>query len=176
MPEFTVRLRNEDGRLCGEREFGEIEIAGGSLAEDYLAAGTPLRDADGFYRSGDLGFLDDGELFVTGRIGDRIKVNGQSLFATDFEQAAEQLPFVRSGRTAVIQSGGRVVVLAAVSPSARADADISRIRIADHLARSVGVSVHPSDVHFVRSGQLPRTSSGKLQRRAIARAFEQGRI
>jgi acyl-CoA synthetase (AMP-forming)/AMP-acid ligase II len=176
MPEFTVRLRHEDGRVCEENELGQIELAGGSLTSSYFDDPLPLGGDDGFYASGDIGFVDDGELFITGRITDRIKVNGQSFFAVDFEQAVERLPFVREGRTAVVQSDGQVVVLTEVDRSAREDVEGSRARIVEHLMRTIGVTVQASDVHFLRSGQLHRTSSGKLQRRAIAKAYELGRL
>lgn len=176
MPEFTVRLRDEDGQVCGERELGEIELAGGSLAPGYFDRAEPLTDENGFYRTGDIGFLDDGELFITGRISDRIKVGGQSYFAADFEQALEQLPFVREGRTAVVQIGADIIVLAEVDRPARDDVEGSRAQIVDHLVRTIGVTVQAGGVHYLRPGQLPRTSSGKLRRRAIARAYEQGEL
>ncbi|MEV4410646.1 AMP-binding protein [Catellatospora sp. NPDC049609] len=172
MPEFTVRLRTEDGSVCREGRLGEIELAGGTLADSYLDDARPLAGPDGFYATGDIGFVDGGELFITGRIGDRIKVNGQSLFAADFEQALEQLAFVR--RVAVAQSGGRIVVLTEADRTARTDPDGCRARIAEHLVHATGVTVRPADVHFLRPGRLLRTSSGKLQRRAIVRAFENG--
>jgi acyl-CoA synthetase (AMP-forming)/AMP-acid ligase II len=176
MPEFTMRVRDEDGRVCAENELGEIELAGGSLAASYFDSPLPLLGDDGFYATGDIGFVDDGELFITGRISDRIKVNGQSYFAGDFEQAVERLPFVRDGRTAVVQSGGRIVLLAEVDRSAREDIEGSRARIVEHLMGTIGVTVQQSDVHYLRTGQLHRTSSGKLQRRAITEAYEQGRL
>ena len=172
MPEFTVRLRGEDGRVCGDDELGEVELAGGSLADSYFGP-SPLRGDDGYYATGDIGFINDGELFITGRIGDRIKVNGQSLFATDFEQVVEQLPFVR-GRAAVAQVDGRILVFTEVQRTAREDPEGSRARIVEHLARSIGVTVQPLDIHYLRPRQMLRTSSGKLQRRAIAEAFQRG--
>ena len=176
MTEFTVRLREEEGRVCAEGALGEVALSGGTLAEAYFDDPRPLTGRDGFYATGDIGFMDAGELFVTGRIGDRIKVNGQSLFAADFEQAVERLPFVREGRTVVLQSDGRIVLLAEVDRPAREDVEGSRASIVDHLVHAVGVTVQPADVHFVQPGQLSRTSSGKLQRRAIAKAYEEGRI
>jgi acyl-CoA synthetase (AMP-forming)/AMP-acid ligase II len=176
LAEFRVRLRTQDGQLCAEHELGEIELAGGSLAASYFDRTDPLTGDDGFYRTGDLGFLAGGELFVTGRISDRIKVNGQSLFAADFEQAVERLPFVPEGRTAVIQSEGRIVVLTAVNGAAREDPAASRAQIVEQLVRTMGVSVEERDVHYLRAGQLLRTSSGKLQRRAIAEGYQQGTL
>ncbi|WP_406205763.1 AMP-binding protein [Kitasatospora sp. NBC_01560] len=176
LPEYAVRLRDEHGALCAENEAGEIELAGGTLADHYLDRDRPLVEADGYYRTGDIGFLDDGELFITGRISDRIKVNGQSLFAPDFEQAVERLSFVREGRTAVGQSEGRIVLLAEVDREAREDIPGSRARIVDHLAHALGVTLDPADIHYLRPGQLPRTSSGKLRRQAVMRSYERGEL
>ncbi len=179
MPEFTVRLRDEEGRLCAENELGEIELAGGSLAASYFESDITLIGEDGFYATGDIGFVDDGELFITGRISDRIKVNGQSFFAADFEQAVERLPFVRDGRSAVLQldgADGAIVILAEVERAARADVEGSRATIVAHLVQSMAVKVNATDVHFVRPGQLSRTSSGKLRRRAIAQAYRNGTL
>jgi acyl-CoA synthetase (AMP-forming)/AMP-acid ligase II len=177
LSEFEARLRAEDGRLCGERELGEIELRGGSLAASYYADERPLRGADGFYATGDLGFLQDGELFITGRVNDRFKINGQSYFSSDFEQAIERLPFLRPGRTVVIQVQGRVVVLAEVQhPSALEPRARSQQQVCAVIQEAVGIAVAPEDVLFIRYGQIQKTSSGKLQRKAMAEAYEKGRI
>jgi fatty-acyl-CoA synthase len=177
LPAFEVRLRAEDGRVCGERELGEVELLGGSLAAEYFADARPLRGEEGFYATGDLGFLDGGELFITGRVGDRIKLSGQSFFSSDFEQAIERLPFIRPGRTAVIHVQGKLVVLAEVNAaSALKQEERSRQQVCEAILGTVGVKVAPEDVLFIRYGQLQKTSSGKLQRKAMAEAYEQGRI
>jgi acyl-CoA synthetase (AMP-forming)/AMP-acid ligase II len=177
LKEFDVRLRTEDGRVCGERELGEIELRGGSLASSYFEDDRPLRGAEGFYATGDLGFTSEGELFITGRINDRIKVNGQSFFSNDFEQAIERLDFIRAGRTAVIQVKDQVVVLAEVNRPAVLKRRVeSQRRVCQAILETVGVTVAAEDVLFIRYGQLQKTSSGKLRRRAIAESYEQGRI
>jgi acyl-CoA synthetase (AMP-forming)/AMP-acid ligase II len=177
LSEFEARLRTEDGRVCGDRELGEIEIKGGSLAASYYVDERPLRNEDGYYATGDLGFQENGELFITGRINDRIKINGQSYFSSDFEQAIERLPFIRAGRSAVIQVEGRVVVLAEVShPSVLEQRAQSQRQVSQKIVETVGVSVAQEDVLFIRYGQLLKTSSGKLQRRAITEAYQRGRI
>jgi acyl-CoA synthetase (AMP-forming)/AMP-acid ligase II len=174
---FEVRLRTEDGRVCGERELGEIELRGGSLVASYFEHERPLVGEDGFYATGDLGFQDGGELFITGRINDRIKINGQSYFSSDFEQALERLPFIRPGRSVVIQTQGRVVVLAEVqSPAVLERRAQSQQQVCSAILEGVGVTVAQQDVLFIRYGQIQKTSSGKLQRRAMIEAFEQGRI
>ncbi|RKH10271.1 fatty acyl-AMP ligase [Corallococcus sp. CA053C] len=177
LSEFEVRLRSEDKRVCGEGEMGEVELRGGSLAPSYFQDDRPLCGEDGFYATGDLGFQMGGELFITGRINDRIKVNGQSFFSADFEQAVERLPFIRPGRSAVIQVQGRLVVLAEVNhPSVLERLDDSRKQVCQSVLETVGVTLADKDVLFIRYGQLQKTSSGKLQRRAITEAYEQGRV
>ncbi|XXF75585.1 AMP-binding protein [Myxococcaceae bacterium GXIMD 01537] len=177
LSEFEARLRGEDGHLCGERELGEVELRGGSLAAEYYADSRTLRGEEGFYATGDLGFMDGGELFITGRAGDRIKLNGQSYFSSDFEQAVERLPFIRPGRTVALHTGGRVVVLAEVNAaSALERLEQSRRHVCDVIQDEVGVKVLPEDVLFIRYGQLQKTSSGKLQRRAMLDAYEAGRV
>ncbi len=177
MGAFEVRLRSEEGRLCAEEELGEIEVKGGSLASSYYQSDQPLVGEEGFYATGDVGFMAQGELFITGRINDRIKVNGQSYFSSDFEQAIERLPFIRPGRTAVIQVQGRVVVLAEVNhPSVLAQQSMHQKQVCEAVLGGVGVTLAPADVLFIRYGQLQKTSSGKLQRRAMMEAYEQGRI
>ncbi|MBJ6764246.1 AMP-binding protein [Myxococcaceae bacterium JPH2] len=177
LPEFEVRLRADDGHVCGEREMGEVELRGGTLAATYYQDERPLLGENGFYATGDLGFVQDGELYITGRVNDRIKVNGQSFFSPDFEQAVERLPFIRAGRTVVIQVKGKIVVLAEVNhPSALEREQESRRRVCESVLSGVGVTVSPEDVLFIRYGQIQKTSSGKLQRRAISEAYEAGRI
>jgi fatty-acyl-CoA synthase len=177
LSEFEVRLRAEDGSLCGERELGELELWGGSLADAYHGNEHTLRGPEGFYATGDLGFFQDGELFITGRINDRIKINGQSYFSSDFEQAIERLPFIRAGRTAVIQVQGRVVALAEVQhPSVLEQRAQHQREVSAAILATVGVIVAPEDVLFIRYRQIQKTSSGKLQRRALTQAYEQGRI
>lgn len=173
---FTVRIRADDGTVCADGQVGEIELSGGSLATTLFDDPEPLAGPDGFFRTGDAGFLSEGELFVTGRVGDRLDADGRTFFASDFEQAAERLPFVREGRTAAIQSGGRIVLLAEVDKEAREDIPGSRALVVAHFAQTLGVSVDAADVHYLKPGQLERTSSGKLKRRAIARAYEEGAL
>ncbi|WP_224361850.1 AMP-binding protein [Hyalangium versicolor] len=177
LQEFELRLRTEDGRPCRDGELGEIELRGGSLAATYYQDERPLRNADGYYPTGDLGFLHDGELFITGRVNDRIKINGQSYFSSDFEQAVERLPFIRPGRSVIIQAQGRVVVLAEVShPGVLERRAENQRKVAEKILEAVGVTVAQEDVLFIRYGQILKTSSGKLQRRAMTEAYQQGRI
>jgi fatty-acyl-CoA synthase len=174
---FEARVMRDDGRKAADGELGEIELRGGTLAGAYFEDDRPFFNAEGYYATGDMGFFRDGKLYVAGRIGDRMKINGQSYFASDFEQAVDVLSFTRPGRTAVVQPDDRVVVLMEIRDGkVLAESDRHKAEIAEALLRATGVKVRIEDIHFVRYGQLERTSSGKLRRRAIYEAFMRGDI
>ena len=113
---------------------------------------------------------------MTGRISDRIKVNGESFFSVDFEAAVEQLDFIGLGRVAVFQSGQEIYVLVACGSARLARADESRRAIRQILNARLGVAVPPENILFVKPAQLKKTSSGKLKRNEIRDDFCAGRL
>jgi acyl-CoA synthetase (AMP-forming)/AMP-acid ligase II len=177
LPSFEIRVVADDGSLAEDGQLGEVQLRGGTLADGYFASSLPFYDDEGFYSTGDLGLLFGRDLYIAGRTGDRIKINGQSYFASAFERIIENLPFTVSSRTAVIQHGERIIVLAELR---RAEVSTTcqqqRGQIVEAIMSKMGVKIFPENVRFVRSGQLPKTSSGKLRRHAIARAYLQGNI
>ncbi|MFG2603309.1 AMP-binding protein [Streptomyces sp. NPDC048514] len=87
LPGTTVRIVDDDGRDLPDRTVGEIAVRGPQLALGHLGGDDrDTRIAGGELRTGDAGFLADGQLFVHGRIGDGLKVRGQWVFAEDVEQ------------------------------------------------------------------------------------------
>ncbi len=176
LPTFEARITREDGSLCADEELGEIELRGGTMVREYFEEpAIPFADADGWFATGDLGFMARGELFVAGRVGDRIKVNGQSLFSNDFEFAVQSVPFVKSGRAVVFQIDERIVMLAEPAGDAalRAPAE-HKAQLVDLVAQRLGVKLAPDDVHFIAPGQIMKTTSGKPRRRAMAQAYLAG--
>jgi acyl-CoA synthetase (AMP-forming)/AMP-acid ligase II len=177
-PMFEVRIRDEEGRPCAEGALGEIELRGGSLAAGYFEEPRAMFNDAGYYPTGDLGFLRAGELFVVGRVGDRLKINAESFFATELEHALTQLPFVHPGRCAAVDGGGRAIVLIEAThreipeqSAARRRADVTEL-----LMRAAGIKISPADVLFVRPGQIEHTSSGKIRRPALTDAVAKGRL
>ena len=145
-----------------------------------------------FLRTGDLGFIKNGELFVTGRLKDVIIINGRNHYPQDIEWTVEQShPFIRPGGTAsfAVETEGeeKLVVVAEVERSYRRqqqmDVDSTAVSSATHVAnsrellRSIRQAVakeHDLLVHTVlpiKPGSLPKTSSGKVQRHACKRDF-----
>jgi acyl-CoA synthetase (AMP-forming)/AMP-acid ligase II len=182
---------------------GEICISGESLGIGYFGApestaqafGVELEGIPGsFLRTGDLGALADGELFVTGRCKELIIIDGSNHYPPDLEATAEAAhPAIRRGSCAVVAVDDgdreRVVVLAELTGRAIRDAarggdtvdGDAEVTGALRRALSSGHGVALDDVVLLRPGSLPVTSSGKLQRvacrsRYLAGQFEDRRV
>ncbi|MDM0109354.1 amino acid adenylation domain-containing protein [Variovorax sp. J22R24] len=143
--------------------------------------GATLADETGpWLRTGDLGFIDDGELFVTGRHKDLIVIHGENHYPQDIERTAERAhPAIRAGFGAAFgidgEQGEAVVVVLEVERSTTAAdaADIARtVRRAVAQTHEVPIDA----VAVVRAGTLHRTSSGKLQRQSSRKAWIAGEI
>ncbi|HEY0170202.1 MAG TPA: AMP-binding protein, partial [Pyrinomonadaceae bacterium] len=185
----VVVVNPETLRPCAAGEVGEIWVGGPSVAGGYW--GRPdetehtfharLADAGGgpYLRTGDLGFDAGGELFITGRLKDLIIIRGRNLYAHDVERAAEEShPSLRPGCGAAfsVEEGGeeRLVVVQEVERRAGAGHDelIEGVRRA--LAEEF--EVQPGAVVLVKPGGVPKTSSGKVQRRAAREMFLAGQF
>jgi fatty-acyl-CoA synthase len=156
-PETGVPLR--------DREAGELEVRGTSVTPGYFRNERATAEVfhDDWLRTGDLGYLFDGELVICGRLKDVIIVGGRNVFPEDIERAAAGVEGVRAGNVIAFGSPGRrgresVVVVAETRAD---DATTVRDAVAASVTDAVGVA---AEVVLVRPGSLPKTSSGKLQR------------
>ncbi|MBA2610091.1 MAG: fatty acyl-AMP ligase [Actinobacteria bacterium] len=167
IPGLEIRITDPvSGSTMHEREVGELEISGTSVTPGYYK--RPDETAATFrgewLRTGDLGYLVDGELVLCGRIKDVIIVGGRNVFPEDVERAAERADGVRPGNViafSITNARGkeRLVVVAETKADDHASmrADVSK-----RVQESVGLPT--DDVVLVLPGSLPKTSSGKLQR------------
>ncbi|WP_031468403.1 AMP-binding protein [Sciscionella sediminilitoris] len=173
LPGYSADIRDEHGESLPPGSVGEICVHGPSLFPGYL--GRQDHDyfwADGHYRTGDLGFLRDGEVFVCGRISDVIIVRGENFVPQDIEHEVAGLDEVRSGNVAafgVTDSGAESVVVVAETNK---PSEELRGRIARRVREAI--AVRPADVVLLGTGQLPKTTSGKLQRQQCKRSYLEG--
>jgi fatty-acyl-CoA synthase len=168
LPDFDLRITDpETGEMVDERIAGEIELRGPSVVPGYFrrpdATNASFRDG-GWLRTGDLGYLAEGDVVVCGRIKDMIIVGGRNVFPEDLERAAQTVEGVRQGNVIAFgvargRKGDEVVVVAELKSG-----DPPSVR--DGIARAVGQTggVRPSDIVLVAPGTLPKTSSGKPRR------------
>jgi acyl-CoA synthetase (AMP-forming)/AMP-acid ligase II len=121
---------------------------------------------DGWLHTGDLGFVADGELFVTGRLKAVLVRGGEKFHSEDLERAAERVGDVRHGCSAAfaIDAPDGEGIAIVVERAVRATADPAQLarKVAHEVRRSEGVAA--SVVHVASPGQVPKTSSGKVQR------------
>ncbi|WP_435222471.1 fatty acyl-AMP ligase [Streptomyces sp. Tue6028] len=172
-----------------EGEVGEIWVAGASVAKGYwrnaLATRETFRAAlkdrpDRFLRTGDLGFLRDGELFVTGRLKDLMVIDGRNHYPQDLELSAEMSHWaLRPGCTAAFSvdggtAGEQPVVVAELSPEAAGESEKITDLIRSAIGRAHGLPVR--DIVLVHPGTIPKTSSGKIQRHASREAYLAGTL
>ena len=180
LPRHEIRIVDTGGRELGEREEGRIQFRGPSATEGYLANPDANRKLfeQGWLNTGDLGYVAEGELFVTGREKDVIIRAGQHIFPYEIEEAVASMPGVRKGNVAVFAATDRatgtdkLVVLAETRETDPSRHDDLRARISGVVLGLVGVP--PEDVVVAPPGAVLKTSSGKIRRAACRARYEAG--
>ncbi|MGB8852488.1 MAG: aminotransferase class I/II-fold pyridoxal phosphate-dependent enzyme [Pirellulales bacterium] len=134
-----------------------------------------------YLRTGDLGFFDNGELFVTGRLKDLIIIRGRNHYPQDIEHAVELAsPLVRAGSVAAfavdVEGRERVVVTAELERGRREPAEIAAAFEAIRSRLALDHEVAVEAIVLVRPNSIPKTSSGKIQRHACKRQFLDGTL
>ena len=178
--------------VCGSDQVGEILIQGPSVAGGYwnraeetaevFEASVPGR-AGRFLRTGDLGFMHDGELYVTGRLKDVIIIRGRNHYPQDIEQSAEAAhPALLMGAAFALESSGlensggeRLVIVNQADRQFR-DADWDQVVQAIRRAVVEHHEIDPYAIVLIRQTSLPITSSGKVQRTLCRQQFEAGEL
>ncbi|MQG96183.1 non-ribosomal peptide synthetase [Pseudomonas sp. MN1F] len=187
-PGHAVRIvEPQQLEVLGDNQVGEIWAGGPSIARGYwrnpeaTARTFVERDGQTWLRTGDLGFMRDGEVFVTGRLKDMLIVRGQNLYPQDLEKTLErEVEVLRKGRVAVFAVddqgeegiGVAVEISRNVQKAVKPEALIKALRqvIADACRQA------PAVVLLLNPGALPKTSSGKLQRSACRLRMNDGSL
>ncbi|WP_416671486.1 amino acid adenylation domain-containing protein [Egbenema bharatensis] len=172
---------------CASGEVGEIWVSGPSVGQGYwqrpdetaqtFQAYLTDTGEGPFLRTGDLGFLHNGELFVTGRVKDLIIIRGRNLYPQDIELTAEQSHLsLRSGGSAAfvieVQQEEKLVVVQELEFRQKPDLEEVTAAIRQAIAEEHEVQVYA--VVLIKPGTIPKTSSGKIQRRACKAGFLSG--
>ena len=170
LPDFTVEIRNGTGEALPVGRVGRIWVRGPSLMSGYL--GRPEETArtlvDGWLDTGDLGFLRDGELYLTGRAKDLLILRGRNYRPEDVEHAVDGLPAVRTGCTAAVSflpegaDGERLVLF--VETARGFDGDGAALSAACRARVLEATGLRLDEIVALARGTLPRTSSGKIRR------------
>ena len=167
-----VRVRVQGG------EVGEIEVSGEFLFDGYylLPEKTAERMQDGWYRTGDLGFMRDGELYVTGRVDDMLVVNGRNFYAHEIEDIMNEISYVLPGRCVAFgvdnDQSDALAVIVLVECALETDSAQATHAVRQHIFDRIGLMIHSAVA--LMPGQLVKTTSGKFSREKNRRLYLDG--
>ena len=165
-------------------DIGEICVQSPGVMRGYYnnpEATARVLSADGWLRTGDLGFFDEtGDLYVTGRLKDLMILGGENVVPHDIEEIVDHVPGVRYSAAVGVESERtgtqRLHVIAEVRDESAAG-DIYHRLVTDIVKRVHEARGHrPARVHLVRGGTIPKTSSGKIQRARLAQLVRDGEL
>ncbi|MFN7147456.1 MAG: AMP-binding protein, partial [Myxococcota bacterium] len=167
-PGHEVAIVGDDGAPLPEGVEGQIVVRGPSVTAGYYQNpdATAASFVDGAVRTGDLGFLLDGDLYISGRQKDLVILNGKNHHPQSIEWEAGEVPGVRKGNVVAFSRPGaateELVIVVERGRDAPDDALLAAA-VSNRVREELGLPV--ADVVVLPAGALPKTSSGKLQRR-----------
>jgi fatty-acyl-CoA synthase len=165
---------DEDDRPLPERQVGEVIVRGPSIMRGYY--GRPADSAaalrNGFLHTGDLGYLFDGRLYLTGRSRDLIIRYGRNYYPADIEAVAASIGSGRGATVAFsIEDGGDTKVVIVAETRARTAAELALLERGIKEACHAAFLFGPDEVRPVPLGAIPRTTSGKVRRDECRRLY-----
>lgn len=189
VPGHALRVVDLNGAPVPDRTIGEIEMSGPSVIDGYLAepddaktgaVDDRLKRADGYLRTGDLGYQVAGELYITGRRKDVVIISGRNVIPNQLETFVEAV--TESAITPAVVAVGvvdpmllteQLHLLLDVRLAAGRDRQTITGQVIDALAEVFGIG--GVTCHWVRRGEIPRTPSGKIQRYLCRKLIEERR-
>jgi acyl-CoA synthetase (AMP-forming)/AMP-acid ligase II len=177
-----VRIVAPDGSELGEHAIGEVAIKGPGVFSGYYndPEATAESLANGWFATGDLGFLADGELYLTGRTKDLLIVHGHNIMPDEIERLADGVTggggMLRSAAFSVARGAAGEEAVVVVEVDGRDPDRLPEIEreIRIQIGRSMGLPL--ADLVFVRRGRIPRTTSGKMQRGELRQKYLDGSL
>ncbi|HEY2913363.1 MAG TPA: condensation domain-containing protein, partial [Candidatus Angelobacter sp.] len=189
-PEMDVAIVDpQSSRRCADDEIGEIWVFGPSIALGYwkraeetaqtFGARLVNGNEQGFLRTGDLGFIYEGYLYITGRLKELIIIRGRNYYPQDIERTArESCPSIQFGTGAAFSiplgAEERLVLVQEISRHGHVAEEEIFGSIRTAIAEEYEIQTH--EIVLVKSGTVPKTSSGKIQRRLCREDFLQGNL
>ena len=183
VPDLEVVIANSKGKELNENELGEIQVRGPSVFKGYYknedASAESMRDE--WLRTGDLGFVSEGELYIAGRSKEILVIRGDNVMPHEIEWLAEEArgESKSADRVAAFsvsrENVGEEIALV-VETHMTDPVELNRL---DHAVRSRigrGMSLPVADLVFVRRGRIPRTSSGKIKRGEMKAQYLAGEV
>jgi acyl transferase domain-containing protein/acyl-CoA synthetase (AMP-forming)/AMP-acid ligase II/acyl carrier protein/NAD(P)-dependent dehydrogenase (short-subunit alcohol dehydrogenase family) len=168
---MELRIVDETGKVITENNIGEIQIKGRNVTSGYLNNGELNKEIfeNGWFKTGDMGFVRDGRLSITGRIKDIIFINGQNFYSHDIEDRIESIDGIEPGKIAVcgyhdeVENKEKVVLFSNLIVDAKVYS-----QVISFVSESIGFNLD----YIVIVNKIPKTNSGKVQRFQLMKAFK----
>ncbi len=183
LPDHEIKVVNEAGQTLAAREVGRLLFRGPSMTAGYYKndeATAAIRREGGFFDTGDLAYIADGELYIAGRLKDLIIRGGRNLVAAEIEEAASETPGVRKGCVAAFgiteaRTGTeQVVIVAETKARSTEERDAIEGQVVERVTNAIGAP--PDIVRLVKPGSVLKTSSGKIRRNETKALFLSGAL
>jgi fatty-acyl-CoA synthase len=174
-PDHEIKILDDKGMPLPEGRVGEIVFKGPSVTPGYFQNPEATRQLleGGWLHTGDLGFILNGDLYVSGRQKDLVIINGRNYPPQAIEWVVEEIAGIRKGSVVAFSvNGDSTEKLVIIAETAMADNADLMLAIGEQIRSALGLTVH--QVVLVGRGSIPKTSSGKLQRRKTKALFEGG--
>ena len=175
IPHCKIRICNEQGEDLSEGIVGHIHIAGENVTEEIIGDDGNIFFEEGWVNTGDLGFVSEQGLFITGRYKEILFVNGQNYYPHDIEETLHKLEGLELGKVVVTGVSSdksdleQVLVFVLHKGSLDEFQKISAL-VKTKTNEQFGIEVH----HVIPIKKVPKTTSGKVQRSALADAYLNG--
>ncbi|PCK23143.1 non-ribosomal peptide synthetase [Bacillus pumilus] len=181
IPGITIRIVNHQHELLPEDHIGRVQIKGPTTMKGYYQndeANQEVFQTDGWFHTGDLGFLHEGRLTLTGREKDMIIINGKNYNNYEIEAIVEEVPGVETSFVAAcsvrMEASASDELIVFFTPKLYEPSYIIRAsqQIKSHIATKMGLSA--SRVIPVQKHTFPKTSSGKIERAQLKTRWQEG--
>jgi len=182
MTGHSIRIVDEENNPLGDRRVGNLQFQGPSSMQGYYhnARATQAIFHDGWWDSGDLAYLADGQVFITGRRKDLIIKAGRNLYPAEIEELVGAVPGVRQGCVVAFdvndneRATEQLIVVAETREKKKAEREHIREQINETI--SATLDIVPDRIVLVAPHTVPKTSSGKLQRAACKKMYLENRL
>lgn len=184
--QVRISAASVPGQFLDDGKVGEVCVSGpgifGGYYNDAAATAESLQEAGGarWLRTGDIGFMKDGELYITGRTKDLLIIHGHNLMPHELEWLAEGVSggggAERCGAFSVETSAQGEQAVLVMEASSTDAGELGKIEheVRVRVGRALGLPL--SDLVFVKRGQIPKTTSGKVQRRELRQRYLDGKL
>ncbi|GER89935.1 hypothetical protein KDW_40970 [Dictyobacter vulcani] len=182
IPGLSIRIVDDDNQLLVEGATGRLQVNGPSVTSGYYnrpELNQSVFTDDGWFETGDLGFMRHGHLTITGRTKDTIIINGVNYYSHAIEAVVEELPEIETSYTAACavrkdsDTTDQLAIFFVVA-FPHEDRQLAQLlrKIRQRITQTVGVT--PEYLLLVEKEDIPKTGIGKIQRAQLKQAFEKG--